>query len=249
MLASIFPLAHTRYSSLPILGGIWEGLCSWLSRQGYPIAAIRRRVRAGPQLEEALCGRDVRFLGDLTASQLRSLAPLPTHWNAQITGSLVRSLTQYLEEQGALASPPITPTVEQTAAYRKYMERVRGLAPSTAVREVRRVCEFLQFLDYDAPPSDFGNCRLPMWMGSSRRRDGGSAGQACRRSRRRFDPSSGFWQRKDGGHQVSTRRSTLRAASAESAFPAPFPGRRSDHCCAPPTVRHRRDDETMPCSC
>ena len=152
MLASIFPLAHTRYSSLPILGGIWEGLCSWLSRQGYPIAAIRRRVRAGPQLEEALCGRDVRFLGDLTASQLRSLAPLPTHWNAQITGSLVRSLTEYLEEQGALASPPITPTVEQTAAYRKYMERVRGLAPSTAVREVRRVCEFLQFLDYDAHP-------------------------------------------------------------------------------------------------
>lgn len=30
MLASMFPGAHARYTSLPVLGGSLEGLCAWL---------------------------------------------------------------------------------------------------------------------------------------------------------------------------------------------------------------------------
>ena len=44
MLRSLFPLAHERYSSLPILGGVLEKLCGWLHSRGYPPDAIRRRV-------------------------------------------------------------------------------------------------------------------------------------------------------------------------------------------------------------
>jgi len=44
MLASLFPRAHARYTSLPVLGGSLEGLCVWLHARGYPRDAIGRRM-------------------------------------------------------------------------------------------------------------------------------------------------------------------------------------------------------------
>lgn len=152
MLSSIFPRAHGRYASLPLLGGLWEGFCDWLHQRGYPTDAIRRRVQAGPLLENALRSRRVRSLDRLTASDLRSLRPLQTRWTEQLAYSLARSLTQYLEERGELASTPITLTGARVTAYCRYLEKVRGLAPSTVVRNGRRISEFLRVLDYDAHP-------------------------------------------------------------------------------------------------
>jgi integrase/recombinase XerD len=153
MLCSLFPQAHVRYESLPLLGGIWEDFCNWLHAQGYPKDAIRRRVQAGRLLEVVLQRRGVRSLYELTASELRSLVPpRPTRWTEQLACSLVVSLIKYLEERDVLAPAPITPISEQVAAYGRYLESVRGLAPSSAGRSGCRVSEFLKFLDYDAHP-------------------------------------------------------------------------------------------------
>lgn len=92
------------------------------------------------------------YLDQFTPSELRSLAPPPTHWSAQLAGALARSLTEYLEERGELASPPTSPTIERVAVYGRYLESVRGLASATVVRQARQVSEFLRFLEYDARP-------------------------------------------------------------------------------------------------
>ena len=88
MLASLFPRAHARYTSLPVLGGSLEGLCVWLHARGYPRDAIRRRLRAAASLARALRGRRVRSLGELTASALLSYAPPPRMFNAPPQGAL-----------------------------------------------------------------------------------------------------------------------------------------------------------------
>ena len=108
MLASLFPRAHTRYTSLPILGESLEGLCVWLHARNYPRDAIRRRMEAAASLARALRRHRVRSLGELTASALLSYAPPPRMFSAPPQGALVRSLTEYLEERCELA--PTLPT-------------------------------------------------------------------------------------------------------------------------------------------
>ncbi len=152
LLSSLFPLAHARYSSLPLLGDVWEQFCEWLERQGYPSEAIRRRVRAGPLVTAELVDRQVASLDELTASELRSLAAKPTRWTEQLAVSLVRSLAEFLKEQGQLAPEQTTLTDQKVAAYRSYLVNVRGLAPATVARHGVKASEFLEFLDFDTNP-------------------------------------------------------------------------------------------------
>ncbi|MEW5884848.1 MAG: site-specific integrase [Armatimonadota bacterium] len=153
MLSAIFPNSWARFAALPLLGNVWEGFCQWLSQLGYPADAIKRRVQAGPWLEDALRAERVHSLSQLTAPVLRALSPRPPRrWTEELACSLVDSLIDYLGEQGVLAPLPTTPAADQVASYRRYLASVRGLAPSTVVREGRRVYEFLRFLDYDSRP-------------------------------------------------------------------------------------------------
>lgn len=152
MLSSLFPVAHARYASLPVLGEVWEGLCAWLQQMGYPRDAIRRRVQGGPLLESALHRRRVRSLGQLTEAELRSLVGRPRRWTEELAYSLARSLAEYLAPQGGLARAPLTVVGERVAAYRGYLERVRGLAPATVERHCSRAAEFLHFLGVDREP-------------------------------------------------------------------------------------------------
>lgn len=152
MLSALFPRAHARYVSLPVLGGAWEGFCAWLHGVGYPRDAIRRRVQGGRLLESIFHRRRVRSLDQFTVSELQSLVPRPTRWSEQLAYTLARSLTKYLGQQGRLASAPTTPTRVRVAAYGRYLESVRGLAQATVARHDQTVSEFLRFLDCDAHP-------------------------------------------------------------------------------------------------
>jgi len=149
MLAKLFPRAHARYTSLPILGGSLEGLCVWLQARGYPRDAIQRRMGAAGALDRALRRRKVRSLGELTASVLLSYAPPPRKSSTPPQGALVRSLAQYLGEQGELASTPTTATERRVGAYRQYLERDRGLCAGTITMHAATVTRFLRFLDHD----------------------------------------------------------------------------------------------------
>ena len=162
MFATLFTGAYAlRYQTLPLLGEVWEGFCEWLAQRLYPTNAILRRVQAGPFLESELLQRGVSSFDCLTASELLSFAPhLPTK-NAKINfRSLVKSLAGYLEERHLLASSPVSPTGELAAKYRRYLEVVRGLAPSTVARDGDRISEFLGFLDYDNSQQKLSSLQL-----------------------------------------------------------------------------------------
>jgi site-specific recombinase XerD len=163
MLALIFPDHHyrSRYESLPLLGPVWDGFCQWLNQRGYPTKAIRRRLNGGPFLECALQARGVTSLGRLTISELRSFAlHRPDRWTEQIAGSLVNSLAEYLEERNALARSPITPLDELVGEYRRFLVGVRGLAPSTVARDLDRVSDLLNFIDFNTTPQNLSSLRL-----------------------------------------------------------------------------------------
>jgi integrase/recombinase XerD len=152
MLAWLLPRAHARYTSLPVLGGLLEGLCVWLHARGYPRDAIRRRMGAAASLERALRRRRVRCLGELTASALLSYAPPPRMFSAPPLGALVRSLTRYLEERCELAPTLPTVTERRVADYRRYLDRVRGLCAGTIKMHSATITGFLHFLDHDVRP-------------------------------------------------------------------------------------------------
>ena len=149
MLTTLFPHTHARYTSLPILGGILEDLCAWLESRGYPPNAIGRRVEAAPFLEECLRHRQIQSLSGCTAAQLRACFPREKRWTPQIAYALGRSVVEYLEARGDLAPPPLTPSTRLIEAYRRYLERVRGLAPSHIQRHAQLAGDFLHFLRYD----------------------------------------------------------------------------------------------------
>ena len=149
MLVSLFPKTHTRYTSLPVIGGFLQDLCPWLEARRYPPSAIRRRVEAAPFLDACLRQGGVAVLTGCTAERLRACLPRERRWTPQIAYALGRSLLQYLDERGSLAVSPPTASERLTDAYREHLARVRGFSVSTILRHGIVAGEFLQFLGYE----------------------------------------------------------------------------------------------------
>ena len=149
MLTSMFPNTYVRYTSLPVLGGVLENLCSWLEARGYPPSAICRRIEAAPLLDKCLRQREIHALSNCTADRLRACLPRQRRWTPQIAYALGRSLLKYLEERGSLASTPPTASERLIHTYREHLQRVRGFASSTIGRHAVLAGDFLRFLRYD----------------------------------------------------------------------------------------------------
>jgi integrase len=150
MLTTLFPIAHSRYASLPVLGGILEDLCSWLEVRGYPPSAIRRRVAAAPLLDECLQRRGIHSLIGCTGAELRAGFPAQRRWTPVIACALGRSLLEYLVGRGNLASTAPTESELLVQAYCKHLGQVRGLAKSTVVRHGIIAGDFLRSIRYDS---------------------------------------------------------------------------------------------------
>jgi site-specific recombinase XerD len=143
-----------------VLGGVLEKLCTWLQGKGFPLNAIRRRIVAARFLDECLRARGVLSLSGCTALQLKACLPREKRWTPQIAYSLGRSLLEYLQERGELATVASTPSEQVVAAYRDYLQRVRGLAPRTARRHAVMALRFLRFLKYDDRSDSLRNLRV-----------------------------------------------------------------------------------------
>lgn len=151
MLAELFPRAHGRYLSLPVLGPHIEGFVVWLYGQGYPHLPVRRRVHAARRLDGLLWRQGVRRPGELTAAGLLKYAPVRSQDDMDLA-AVVRSLTRYFEQCGIVRPTPPTATQRLIDSYRIHLERHRGLAASTVLHHTATASEFLQSVGYDGDP-------------------------------------------------------------------------------------------------
>ena len=152
MLIDLYPRAHARFTSLPLLGPHLEGFAGWLAGRDYPRTLIRERMRKTPLLEELLQRSGCRKLPEITESQLRDLAPRDSQDNICLS-ALVRGLADYLRECGTLATPVATPSERLVEFYREFLAEVRGFADSTVAEHGATATELLSFLRYDKTPT------------------------------------------------------------------------------------------------
>jgi integrase/recombinase XerD len=148
MLAEMFPRAHARFTSLPLLGPHLDGFVVWLGSQGYSDLPVRRRIRETPRVEALLRRRRVLRLGSLSRAQLLELAPRDSQDDICLA-AVVRSLARYLDALGLLARQAPTPHQQVVTAYGTHLGHVRGLADSTLTHHCSTASELLTFLGFD----------------------------------------------------------------------------------------------------
>lgn len=151
MLIDLYPRAHARFTSLPLLGPHMEGFAGWLAGRDYPRTLIRVRMRKTPVLEALLRRFGCLKLSEITESQLRGLAPRDSQDDICLS-ALVRALTDYLKECGTLSAPVATPSERLMRFYREFLAEVRGFADSTVAYHCATATELLSFLRYDTTP-------------------------------------------------------------------------------------------------
>ena len=148
MIKELFPQAHVRLTSLPLLGPLLEGFAAWLVAQRLPPNAVRNRIRKAPEFESVLNGHGDFDANRLSRAQLLALGPSRGRNDAHLM-ALVRSLADYLGELDLLAVPARTPSDRLIDSFREHLLDVRGLAASTVRASVRLPRELLAFLDFD----------------------------------------------------------------------------------------------------
>lgn len=160
MIKELFPRAHVRLTSLPLLGPLLEGFAVWLVAKGFSWNSIRSRIQKAPALETVLSRHGDFDSKRLSKGQLLALGP-PCARDDLRMSSLVRSLADYLDELDLLAVPACTPSDRLLDTYCGYLLDVRGLAASTVRRNVRLSRELLVFLEFDEQPEALRELRAP----------------------------------------------------------------------------------------
>ncbi len=153
MVIELYPRMHRWYTSLAILGPVLDGYGTWLLEQGYCAERVREHFCAARRLVHRLQERDVETLASVTRARLRACAPADSQEDPNLA-VLVRQLERYCESELALYPPPALTGIEQrVAAYRAYLEQVRGFAPGTVAHHGRTVSEFLAHIGYETHPT------------------------------------------------------------------------------------------------
>jgi integrase/recombinase XerD len=150
MLHSLYPRAHRRYVSLPLLGSIADGLDDWLASNGYTRRSRKGVINELPHVDAELGRRRIKGIPNLTQAVLHDcwcslLKKYPTR------AAAVRALEHFLTASG-LTVPGQPTTATSTASnlieeYANFLGEVRGLAsPTIALHRYTARC-FLQHLD------------------------------------------------------------------------------------------------------
>ncbi len=152
MLIDLFPRAHARYASLPLLGPQMDGFAHWLADKGFSTQSIRNRILRAPRLEEILRDRSIQCLGELSRAELLEFGAGRAAADSRLS-ALVRSLANCLDEDGTLARPVPPPGERLADAFRDHLGQVRGLADSTARCQRDTAFALLEFLEFDRSPT------------------------------------------------------------------------------------------------
>ena len=149
MLHSLFPKAHRKYLSLPLLGPIIDGFDDWLATRGFTEGSRKFSIHMLPAVDTRLRRRRVDKVAMLSHQDLHAC------WKALIRtypcgAGTVHTLERYLIASGLIAAGRHAPASPQTSTlseeYTNHLREVRGFAASTVSSHRRTVQCFLQHL-------------------------------------------------------------------------------------------------------
>lgn len=155
MLKALYPASFRRYSSLAILGPIADGFSTWLLEQRYNHTYIKQRVWLVPYIEAVLSRRGIKHVKEIGQADWVACRKTLLRLFPDQTGT-THALEKYLHVQKLLKPPEQKVTsaaATYLAAYRRYMETVRGAAASTIQQNSYTVSEFLAHLRIEKRPS------------------------------------------------------------------------------------------------
>lgn len=147
MLNDLFPQAHGRYRSLPLLGPILDDFVDWLCEHGYAYSTRKLHVKRCLRIEKYFWKRKQRNCSALTPEKLRECWQFHSRLRGG-TSNTVTCLQRFLQHRHILpasAIPAPTAFGKIVDAYRKYLTEVRGLAPMTIQQHCWRASEFLEY--------------------------------------------------------------------------------------------------------
>lgn len=161
MLTKLFPKAHVRFSSLPLLGSITDGFSEWSQQQGYKRSCCRILVRTLAHIDAMIRQRGRSTLSEVTREDLQACRPANSQDDRNLAGT-VHALERYLDAHALLPVPqPSTPTRSGVllADYRHFLKEVRGFSHSTVTGHLRTVSSFLDQLGYESAPSQLAELK------------------------------------------------------------------------------------------
>jgi site-specific recombinase XerD len=202
MLHSLFPKAHRKFLSLPLLGPIADGFDDWLAANGYTRDSRANSIRMLKQMDADLRRRHVKEVGGLTHLILHDCWRTLIKTYPSIAGT-VRTLERYLAATDLIASA--RPETASSAAsilleeYANYLHEVRGLASDTIARRQHTAQWFLRHLGEEGITlKTIHRCHLESYITRTGKR-------LCRRSLQ---------------HEVSALRVFLRFLAMDRRVPA-----------------------------
>ena len=161
MLKDLYPRAHARYFSLPLLGPILGDFESWLLHKGFSRGTRRQKFKDTVRVNRFLVRRGRKHVSQIARSDFQACRLWYRRRNPSTAGT-GHSLQQFLEEQNLLPPPepsPPTPTTAQVSAYAAYLRDVRGFSASSCNHHTYTASSFLQQLGYDRQSSRLARLR------------------------------------------------------------------------------------------
>ncbi|HEY6293147.1 MAG TPA: tyrosine-type recombinase/integrase, partial [Terriglobia bacterium] len=150
MLHSLFPKAHHKFLSMPLLGPITDGFDDWLAATGYTPGSREFAIRVLPHVDADLRRRRARDVASLTHTTLQAcwrdlIKVFPTN------AGTVRALERYLRATGMIVAEGSgaagTSALTLSQEYADHLREVRGFAASTVSSHQRTAQCFLQHLE------------------------------------------------------------------------------------------------------
>jgi len=150
MLHSLFPKAHLKFLSMPLLGLVADSLDDWLAANGYTRNSREYVVGRLPHVDADPRSRQVKKVADLTPPVLHDCWRTLSQ-TCPGRAKVVRTLERYLAADG-LISRDRPATVPSPASilieeYGNYLREVRGFASSTVSNHRYTAQCFLRHLE------------------------------------------------------------------------------------------------------
>lgn len=148
MLRSVFPRAHKKYFSLPLLGTIAEGFDDWLVASGFTPGSRKLSINLLPIVDKKLRRRGIDEVAKLNHAVLDDCCKALKKKYPFRAGT-VHTLERYLIANGLIADgrqATATQPPSLSGEYAGYLREVRGFAVSTVSSHRRTAHCFLQHM-------------------------------------------------------------------------------------------------------